>query len=312
MAQTLGRVLYRTVFRTQAGTVLPTTYSGTITSGFPVANAFDWRDWSLFRVSELVTTLTVVATEVRIIDTFGWYVVLPDLAAGDYTMTLAWRVDNVSAWIDLVTIDLATNGLLGIAQACCAEVPIGGEVRVTFTIPAGEHLDVRCLAAGQALEFPIGQHEGIAPPHLQGQFASSNNISVNGSFVGRDLIRKEIAGSIELEYLTPAWVRTFWSDFQTHTDRYSFFYAWDYDDRPGEVVFAWRTKDPSPVNASPTPRMSVNMEWGGRIEPLPTVPFQEDADCTAVPVPVENPESILTASIVDTIVVFDFQTIIIV
>ena len=278
---TKGTVLYRSAFRSLDGeSALQLTYDGVTVAGFDPSNATDWRDWSLFRVDDGVTNLQVTLEEDRTLDAFGWYVVPPTELTGDYTMTLQWR--DTGAWNTLCTVNINDNGNLGIATFTAQLVPTTGQVRVQFNVPSGQSLDVRCLCPGYKLQFPTGQHEGIAPPNLRGGIVVTNNISEGGSFLGRNVIRRDIKGDIILMNLTESWVRNYWMDFQAHAERFAFFYAWDRPRYPGEVCFAWAREIRPPENARAA-RMSVNMPWSAKTEDEPTVPYEE--------VPVNVPEA---------------------
>jgi len=285
MSQTLGNVLYRSAFRTlDSRSQLALTYSGTPIAGYPVLNVSDWRDWTSCTITAGAETIQATMTEDRLLSGFAWLVTAPnDLTAGDFSMAVQYRNSAVGGWATLATIVINDSGLLGIARFAEIALPIGAQVRILFGIPVGQTLNVRQLAPGYLLEFPIGQHVGIAPAPLQGSFTPTNVVSVNGSFIGRDLIRREVKGTIALDHLSEVWVRAYWNDFAKHAVRYAFVYAWDLTDHPADVVFAWADELNGPEFAAPT-RMKVTLPWSGLVEPLPETPYAEVLD------PVPPPE----------------------
>lgn len=252
---TIGRVLYENLFRDPD--VTSVTYSEAEVAGFEKENSFDWRDFSLFRIAP-TAKLDFTFSVDKVLDTFCAYVIPSD--AGDLSFGL--KYENIPASFLTLAIYLETAGDPPIIMKTFDQVTLlaGRILRVEFTSTGPE--DIRQLVAGTRLDFPIGQHRGIAPPNLRGEFVTSNLISVNGSFIGRDKVRAEIQGEINLEFVQPqTFVRDEWLALMAHAERFAFFYAWDLDGFPDEVVFAWARSTPRPSNTGPSAKMTTNLPW---------------------------------------------------
>jgi hypothetical protein len=83
-------------------------------------------------------------------------------------------------------------------------------------------------------------------------------MSVNGSLLGRDIIRREISANIELEYLSQAWVNDSWEPFARHAERLPFFYLYDLE-TPTQVAWAAAESVDAPAHGTPVPTMKVSM-----------------------------------------------------
>ena len=256
MAQTLGRVLYENLLR--QGTV---SYDGTTVSGFEPANAYDWRDFSIFRADATITTnLDTTFTSDVTMDAAGVFLRLDD----DTGATIAVEYETASGSNVFTQVALFTapsddsTALLQLKSF--TEVTILTGARLRFKISGGpSDIDIRQLCAGSRLDFPIGQHVGLQPPSLSNKLVVDNVIAINGSIIGRNTRRVTRQHEIMLEYLDDSWVRTYWEPFAEHMQRYSCFWQWDPDDHEDDVAFAAASNISPPENSSPTPKMMVSM-----------------------------------------------------
>lgn len=253
---TIGRILFDNRYRDPTGAAV--SYSAAEVVGFEKENAIDWRDFSLFRVATGISELDVIHSTDQVIDTFSWYVKQP-------TNTLAFDLQFESSPAFFTTLatfsSVVGDPLIGMKTFAQVTVLAGRKVRVRFNAPLSTE-DVRQVTAGTRLNFPIGQHQGIAPPNLRGEFVTTNLIGVNGSFIGRDKVRADIRGEIVLEFTRPqTFVRDVWLALMEHAERFAFFYAWNLDDFDEEVVFAWARDTPRPINAGPETKMTVRLPW---------------------------------------------------
>ncbi len=253
---TIGRVLYQNLVRDPE--VQSINYSGTETPGFEVANAFDWRDYSLFRPEVGSFNIDVILGEDRVLDSAAWYI----KSNPENVITVGVQYESPPAFFNTLA-GFSSDIDPDIALKTFDEVTLvtGARLRFVVNSPITAE-DIRQLIAGPILEFPIGQHQGIAPPNLRGEFVMSNVIGVNGSFLGRDKVRAELQGEINLELVDPQdWVRDEWLALMEHAERFAFFYAWDLDDFLDEIVFAWARSTPRPENTGPNAKMTTILPW---------------------------------------------------
>jgi len=252
---TIGTVLYENSGRSTGATGV---YSGTIIPGFEPENAFDWRDFSSFLVAAASTTdLDLTFGTAQTIDTWSVFTQQYDAVGGAAIILKYESAPSVFTTIDTVSIP-AGSAALTLRKVTPFTVAVGRKLRYEFMTNA-DSFYVRQLVTGERLEFPIGQHGGITPPNLQQGVVVSNTIAVNGSLIGRDKRRFERACKIDLDYLDPAWVRTYWEPFVTHAIRYPFMYAWNLVDYPAEVVLAASRDIPAPENMGKRGKMRVSM-----------------------------------------------------
>lgn len=240
---TQAQVLYDNRYRDTGAVV---TYDGTLLVGFDAINAYDWRDFSLFSQSA-GSHLTVQLTAPAIIDS----IVLWRVAGAAATATVQTSPDGTT-WTTIAAVPLGTAGL-----AIWTDVPqvpaLWYRVLVDVTVIW------RQITLGQRLQFPMGQWKDINPPTLTQGVVVENQISVNGSIIGRNLRRFEKSGQISLDYLKPEWVRSSWEAFVTWAIRYPFWQRWNPVEYPQDVAFAAADSITAPKNMSPPPLMHAEM-----------------------------------------------------
>lgn len=246
----MAQVLYDNVFRA-AGAVV--TYAGTVVDGFEVQNAYDWRDFSLFRPqANQYVTVTLLAPV--IIDTFCvWWAA----SGSDVVSFEQW---NGASWTSMGTIS-QSNGIMQWRDLALRTFS-GDSAEIKsdkFRFKSSGALDLRQVTIGRKLQFPMGQWNGIAPPALTHGVALENVISVNGSVIGRNQRRVTKEGQISMNYLLPEWVRYQWEQFVTHAVKNAFWWRWDPVGHPTEIAFTVAEKIDAPKNSSPPGRMQVSM-----------------------------------------------------
>lgn len=251
---TLGRVLYDNLARLDGVTI---TYSGTTVAGFEPENAFDWRDFSFFAAeASATTTLDVELPDGGTLDAWSVYCASYSDPATSTINLYAETGAGVFTLLDTVTVQ--DEPLITLRTVAETTIAAGRRLRYEF-VTGPSTLPCRELVAGLRLDFPMGQHEGITPPNLLQGVVVTNVIGENGSILGRDVKRVERKTQIDLNFLEPDWVRTEWEAFATHATRYAFFYQWDPEGYPDEVVFASAESINAPANSSPPGKMAVTM-----------------------------------------------------
>lgn len=234
-----AQILYANLLR--SGTV---TYSATPVSGFEPVNAYDWRDFTLFR-PQAAAELTVTLGSAQAANTLVvWW-------AGSGTDVVSLHRWNGSEWVSAGTVAQAGGPMVWL-DITSASSTIW---RLTFS---GSQ-DVRQIALGVKVQFPIGQWADVNPPTLLQGVVVQNVISVNGSILGRNIKRIEKSGKLSLNLLLPDWVRTVWNDFAIHASKLAFFHRWDPVGHPTELAFAVASEINAPTNDRPQPRMKVDM-----------------------------------------------------
>jgi hypothetical protein len=109
------------------------------------------------------------------------------------------------------------------------------------------------------MEMQRGQWVTATPPTLTQGIKVTNNISVNGSFLGRSIKRLERKGKIDLEHLTEAFVRDTWEPFAKHAATKPFIFKWsDNSAYSSEIGYCFAENIVAPRNAGNS-FMSVEM-----------------------------------------------------
>lgn len=238
-------------------------FSGTVVAGFEPINAFDWRDFSLFNFLTTGTetdTLDVPAygTSDNTIDAVClWW--LPYTGS---SLTVTIQVQQSSSYVTDQTVGLASaGGMMWVDLTTVYTMDTGFSQKVRFQLNAtgAVNINFRQLSVGKKLQFPMGQWSGVSSPVFTQGMVVENVFSVNGSIIGRNLRRLEKVGALDLNYLDPTWVRTWWQPFAASCTVTPFWWRWDPVNYPQEIAFAVANEVTAPVNDRPAPLMKVNM-----------------------------------------------------
>jgi hypothetical protein len=219
---------------------------------FPLANALDWKDWTLFEVQTGTTDLVIRLPYDFAYDSWAWFVKSPTAGAdGDWSMRPYWEsAPGVFSPLTAAGISPRARGL-GMESFASQVIPANRAFLLRFIVPAGQVLYVRQVAQGASLIPPIGQQVGIAPPSLQQSWKLSNGMSVNGSLISRSLVRLVKEYNVDLEYLTPAFCSDTWAPLCTHALKYPFFFRWSPRNYPLDCLFAAASSVPAPEYQKP-------------------------------------------------------------
>jgi len=226
------------------------TFSGTTIAGKTPANATDWRDFSFFTAD--TGNLDYVMTSDTTIDAVSIFVATYT-GGGSESIALKYE-SSPSTFTTLATLS-TTGGKLSLTEFTEVTVLTGRKIR--FVITAGTSLDIRQLVVGPILEAETGQYQGMQDPILLGGLKSTNTISANGSIIQRSIKRLERMSTLELTYLSPAFVRGDWEDFSRHAARYPFIYAWNFGEYPLSIGFSVGDVKPAKVTG-PAELMAVS------------------------------------------------------
>lgn len=252
---TYGRVLYENLLRRSDATV---TLTGTSFASFPAQNAYDWTDYAVWQIDAGDTAaLDAEFAAPVIFDT--WAIYTEPTGSDGATITIQKETSAGSgSYTNIAYIDIADSTAIAMADVGTQNIDSGRKVRILVEAGASV-VRVRQVAYGSRLQFPMGQHEGVAPPSLTYGVVVDNKIAVNGSIIGRSYRRTSRKAEIDLEYLEPEWVRNTWEPFVKHSVRFPFFYQWAPESWAAEVVFAAAEEINPPRNSGPAALMSVTM-----------------------------------------------------
>lgn len=256
----LPQVLYQNVFRE-----FGFTYSGaSVVPGFEPANAFDWRDFSLFQPSYGGSPAYFTSGPVPTSTTIDCFIIWVAFCGSTTSVAIQSDLSSPGVFTTIASFTVTPS------------TPTDEPIKITgfsHTIPAGRRfrievydfaestpeIQLRQMTAGKLVTFPIGQWDGVGPPTMLSGVVSETVISVNGSFLARNVRRLDKRGEIDLPLVDPDWVRSVWEPFTQHAKRYPFWYIWNSVGYPSEVAFAAAESIEAPRNKMPPPKMQVVM-----------------------------------------------------
>lgn len=268
MTQCLGRVLYDNQLEGATAS-----YSEAEEAGFELPYAIDKRDFSTFRmVIPAGNTVDVRYTwTYGLSDSLDGFAFFMQPVVGFYGIVMVSIVHDtgmVETTLATTSVDLSEPWTwLQFCQLVSAQsISAGESIIFRVTGPASNiTLDVREWSAGVVLTFPIGQRDGV--PRFGHQFGqvTSSVVSINGSIIARDILRREKQATIDLPYVNLNWVETYWDPFLRYAERYPFFYSWHTDPPIAGVntlvdpVWAAASEISPVVNMIPAPLLKVGM-----------------------------------------------------
>ena len=248
----LSRVLYDN----KLADALSVTYSGTEVDGFNYQNATDYKDFSTFKPQVSATTqLDYTVDGSGTLNAIGIYV----KKVGASGLDIKVYYESAPSTYTLLDTILDADGELSLSSFSGVSIAGSRNIRLEFISDATQY-EIRQISVGASLQMERGQYAGVNPPTLAQGIVQSNNISENGAILGTNVKRVDVKSSIDLMYLTESWVRNTWEPFALSASKgRSFFYQWNPDEYPDEVVFCVASKINPPKNITPTPLMSVSM-----------------------------------------------------
>lgn len=114
--------------------------------------------------------------------------------------------------------------------------------------------------------YDVGQD--FTPPRFARKTDTVTGKSTRGDYLGRIVLSQWIDDAVFLfKHFTPDWYRSHFDPFVLAAQQdVPFFFAWQPEDYPYEVAYAWLTEDPMPVTSPVTGRKSVSIKMGGIVE----------------------------------------------
>lgn len=235
--------------------------------GFEHDYICDWRDFTTFRpVASAVGTYTsfVEYTCSKAATITAWIAWFEDTVPSTATVKIEAEINPGAGYVNSIVLTGGGKQISGgpVAKDTTAmsgwAVIAGCRIKVSFSGFNGSN-GVRQVFVGPSFVAQTGQYDGVAPTVFTAGLVVENVISVNGSVLGRNIRRQEKNLTLDLQYLTEAWVRLTWEPFAVHAARYPFFYRWNPVDYPSDLAFAVADQVQAPKNSQPPGTMAVSM-----------------------------------------------------
>lgn len=136
------------------------------------------------------------------------------------------------------------------------------------------------LFIGRIMEFERGVYIGHEPASYNRVDNIVNSVSEGGQFIGRSTVSEGGRTSIDLDWLSPVYVRSVYVPFQLHARLKPFFFAWKPSTYQTEIIYGWSTSEPVPkvsghnyYSASISMRGDIDGTRRDRQSPSPTPPI---------------------------------------
>lgn len=116
---------------------------------------------------------------------------------------------------------------------------------------------------GKALEMPRPIYGGHTPATMARKTTIRPNVTEEGQFAGRSVIRRGVVGAWTWQHLDKDWVRRKLYPFILAAEERPFFLLWRPETFPDEAVYCWTEGAPAPVNMGLSGYMSFTLEAAG-------------------------------------------------
>lgn len=139
----------------------------------------------------------------------------------------------------------------------------GIELIITMaTAPA-----IGVFALGKVLPLPMGITAPLITPIHGRDTTIYPNVAERGELLGTSVIRYGWEFQISQDNVAPQWVDDNWLPFVRSIEQYPFFYAWDYEGRPTETVYAWINQSPGKPSYKNPVLMQFSLDCRGLYVP---------------------------------------------
>lgn len=257
------QLLYQTV----TGTI-PTASSEDPT--LPAENLADLHSWSRWQAgtSGTLHALTWDAVTPTACDCAGLF---DHNLGGGQTCAVRWADNPGGPWTTVATFTGAANSAALWPPADRALMASWSSVaarywRLEFSAAVAFTPSLGVVMIGPRLLTERSAHVGMRTPRQSRQVEVLNNVSDAGNFLGRSIIDRGTAGSIDLEHLSPVWVESYWMPFLMHANRFPFFLSWPplANGQAGPGVFAWSAGPVDAPEHSHPNFQKATLSWQGR------------------------------------------------
>ena len=117
---------------------------------------------------------------------------------------------------------------------------------------------IAVIYCGLATRMERGIYVGHTPITMGNQLTTVGSISESGQYLGEIIRREKYSTSVDLQNLTPQWLRDELLPFFQQRPRTPAFWAWRPEKYSAEVGYSWLVGDPRPSNQRPNGMMEVS------------------------------------------------------
>lgn len=223
------RLAYQNVLADPQATV--TCDDGAV-DGFNFQQAYDWNSATYWKPATGGTHyIQAVLPATRQVNYFAIYA--QNLSANGGSASLQYSTDYGITWNTACTVTPPTSA----PQYITFEPIMANSWRAVTSSAVASQVGV--ISFGLDFTLQRGAWVGRTPPILGRAPDLTTIISDNGAFIGRSVKRANWQTNLDLDFLTPEWVRSYWLPFMTAIETQPFFMLWNPVDYPGEASFCW-------------------------------------------------------------------------
>lgn len=231
---------------------------------FPVTNIANAITTLIARWQATTTAAQTIDIEVASVEEIDYVAIARhNLGSGQIPVTIEGQDGSGSpTWFELVQETLLPNDAPAIFRFTPQSLT---HVRISMGAggSGGDPAQIAVVYTGKLLPIQRRIYVGHTPINYGRSSKVVSGKSENGEFLGRIVISEQVATTVELQNLTPAWYRSVLDPFIQGSKETPFFFAWRPGDYPNEVGFAWMTNDPQPKNQRPNGMMNIDLQMTG-------------------------------------------------
>lgn len=229
--------------------VRPNNVTGTAgLTGLPITALANPLTYDRYRPSSSPTQIVVDAGTPVTVDYIG---IAAHTLAGT-TVTFASSDDDVTYTTRLTMAITNNDPIMGLITPVQARY-----WRISVTWSQSPFIGV--LYIGKVLEMQRAIYQGHTPGNLSRVTEIRPNISEQGQWLGRSIVRKGYQTQYDWSNLKADWYRANFDPFVESARANPFFIAWRPETFPNEVLYAWTGNDIAPSNSGPKDFMSVSL-----------------------------------------------------
>lgn len=228
-----------------------TAVASTSSPGYPAASANNSLTYSYWRPVSLPATWSLTNIVAQKAD----YIGIASHTLGGRTVTAEAFVNG--EWDTLGTVEATNNAPIMFLFPETAST----EFRISITGVGNPIIGV--VFIGMALAMQRGIYQGHSPLSLSRKTTVRPNMSENGQWLGRTIIRGGSATTYEWKNLSGDWYLNNFDPFVESARSEPFFIAWRPIDKPFDCGYVWTSNDISPTNSGPRDLMSVSISVEG-------------------------------------------------
>jgi hypothetical protein len=200
------------------------------TAGYEADRAYDWLECDAWKASASGDSwIMAVFSLPQAVNYFAFHATT--LFTNGATIALQYSLDAGVTWMTASTATPTHNG----AHYLCFDSILAPQWRVLVTsTPASE---IGVVSFGTDFMLELGQWVGLVPPQWGRDTVVSNTIANNGAMIGRSIMRNGAKSALSLEWITQAFIETYWMPFLIAAETHAFFYLWDKINHPDQAAF---------------------------------------------------------------------------